>query len=129
MTLNVELVSSDRVVWSGDASMVIARTVEGDVGVLTGHQPMLSVLTDAVVEITPADGTDVVVATVDGGFISVAQDRVSILSETSLLAQDIDLSAAQIEAETARNLIGEADEAERRLRQAEARIRAVEKVR
>ncbi|CAN5157341.1 MAG: F0F1 ATP synthase subunit epsilon [Nocardioides sp.] len=129
MTLHVELVAADRTVWSGEASMVITRTVEGDVGILSGHAPLLSVLTDAVVEITPEDGSDVMVATVEGGFVSVAADRVSILSETSIMAEDIDLSAAQVEAETARGLIGSDDEAERRLRRAEARIRAVEKIR
>ncbi|MSZ76934.1 MAG: F0F1 ATP synthase subunit epsilon, partial [Actinobacteria bacterium] len=76
--LSVELVAADRTVWSGEASMVIARTVEGDVGVLRGHAPLLSLLTDAVVEISAEDG--VVVAAVDGGFLSVAADRVSILS-------------------------------------------------
>lgn len=109
--------------------MVIARTVEGDIGILSGHAPVLSVLTDAVVEITPEGGSDVVVATVDGGFISVAGDRVSILSETSLLAEDIDLDKAQTDLATAQGLIGSDDDAERRLRQAEARIRAVEKLR
>lgn len=124
--LQVELVSADRTVWSGEATMVIARTVEGDVGVLRGHAPMLSLLTDAVVEISPEDGP-VVVATVDGGFLSVSNDRVSILSEHVLLADEIDLDEARTELETARGLIGADDEAERRIRRAEARIRAVEK--
>ena len=54
--LRVELVAADRTVWSGEATMVIARTVEGDVGVLRGHAPMLSLLTDATVEITTPRG-------------------------------------------------------------------------
>uniref|UniRef100_UPI0026303828 F0F1 ATP synthase subunit epsilon n=1 Tax=Nocardioides sp. TaxID=35761 RepID=UPI0026303828 len=91
--LQVELVAADRVVWSGEATMVIARTVEGDVGVLRGHAPMLSVLTDAVVEINPVDGP-VVTASADGGFLSVANDRVSILSEHVLLSEEIDVDAA-----------------------------------
>jgi F-type H+-transporting ATPase subunit epsilon len=125
-SLTVELVAADRTVWSGDATMVIARTTEGDIGVLRGHQPTLSVLTDAVVEINPEEGP-VVVATVDGGFLSVANDRVSILSEHALLAEEIDVDEARVELETARGLIGSDDEAERRIRRAEARIRAVEK--
>ena len=52
--LHVELVAPDRTVWSGEADMVIARTIEGDVGVLRGHAPLLSLLTDAVVEISNA---------------------------------------------------------------------------
>jgi F-type H+-transporting ATPase subunit epsilon len=124
--LTVELVAADRTVWSGEATMVIARTTEGDLGVLRGHQPTLSLLTDAVVEISPEEGP-VVVASVDGGFLSVADDRVSILSEHALLAEEIDVDEARTELETARNLIGSDDDAERRIRRAEARIRAVEK--
>ncbi|WGL51239.1 F0F1 ATP synthase subunit epsilon [Nocardioides sp. BP30] len=126
--LQVELVAADRVVWSGEATMVIARTIEGDVGVLRGHAPMLSVLTDAVVEISPVDGP-VVVASADGGFISVANDRVSVLSAHVLLAEEIDVDAARTELEKAQGLIGSDDEAEQRIRRAEARIRAVEKAR
>src|SRR6185436_3802534 len=78
--LTVELVAADRMVWSGEATMVIARTVEGDIGVLRGHAPVLSLLTEAIVEITAEDG-HTVFAVADGGFLSVANDRVSILSE------------------------------------------------
>lgn len=125
--LHVELVAADRTVWSGDATMVIARTTEGDVGVLKGHAPLLSLLTDAVVEITGEDG-EVVVAVVDGGFLSVAGDRVSILSERSLLAEDVKVDEARTELEQAQSVIGADDDAEQRIRRAEARIRAVERV-
>ena len=122
--LQVELVAADRTVWSGEASMVIARTVEGDVGVLRGHAPMLSLLTEATVEITTPDGG--VVAVVDGGFLSVAGDRVSILSEHALLAEEIKIDETKAELEAADRLpMG--DEREARIRRASARIRAVEK--
>ena len=91
--LQVELVAADRTVWSGQATMVIARTVEGDVGVLKDHAPLLSLLADAVVEIETGDET--IVAAVDGGFISVAHNRVSILSEQALLADEIDVKAVE----------------------------------
>jgi F-type H+-transporting ATPase subunit epsilon len=122
--LQVELVAADRTVWSGEATMVIARTVEGDVGVLRGHAPMLSLLTEATVEISPEDGP-VIVAAVDGGFLSVAENRVSILSERAVLAAEIDVSEARTELEAARGASG--DDGEARIRRAEARIRAVEK--
>ncbi|GAA1998214.1 MULTISPECIES: F0F1 ATP synthase subunit epsilon [Nocardioides] len=124
--LQVELVAADRTVWSGEASMVIARTVEGDVGVLRGHAPLLSLLTDAVVEISAPEG--VVVAAVDGGFLSVAGDRVSVLSEHAVLSEEIDVDNARTELDEARGL-PTSDEAEQRIRRAEARIRAVEKAR
>jgi F-type H+-transporting ATPase subunit epsilon len=126
--LQVELVAADRTVWSGQATMVIARTVEGDVGILRGHAPLLSLLTDAVVEITAEEG-DVVVAAVDGGFLSVAADRVSILSERAVLAEEIDIDAARAELEHVPSGEIAAGETERRIRRAEARIRAAEKAR
>jgi F-type H+-transporting ATPase subunit epsilon len=122
--LQVELVAADRTVWSGEATMVIARTVEGDLGVLRGHAPLLSLLADAVVEIDTGDG-EVVIAAVDGGFISVAHDRVSILSEHAVLAADIDVSAERSELEAAQG--DEGNDAEMRIRRAEARIRAAER--
>lgn len=125
-TLHVELVAADRTVWSGEATMVIARTVEGDVGVLKDHAPLLSLLADAVVEITGEEG-EVVVAVVDGGFLSVANNRVSILSERAVLAEDVKVAEVRAELEEAQGLVGQDDEAEQRVRRAEARIRAVEK--
>jgi F-type H+-transporting ATPase subunit epsilon len=121
--LHVELVAADRTVWSGQATMVIARTVEGDVGVLKDHAPLLSLLADAVVEIDTGDET--VVAAVEGGFISVAQNRVSILSERALLADEIDVKAVESELEEARS--SEDDDAEDRVRRAEVQLRAAEK--
>jgi F-type H+-transporting ATPase subunit epsilon len=121
--LQVELVAADRTVWSGEASMVIARTVEGDVGVLKDHAPLLSLLSQAVVEITTGDET--VVATVDGGFISVAHNRVSILSERALLADEIDVSAVEAELEEARS--SDDDDAPARVRLAEAQLRATQR--
>ncbi len=127
--LHVELVAADRTVWSGDAAMVIARTVEGDLGVLRGHAPVLSLLSESVVEVQ-VDGTDdVVVAAVDGGFISVALDRVSILSEHIELGEEIHVEKAQADLEEARLLLTVNSEAESRVRHAEARLRAAEKIR
>jgi F-type H+-transporting ATPase subunit epsilon len=83
--LQVELVSADRKVWSGEASMVVARTVEGDLGVLPGHAPLLSVLAEGEIKIHPVEGTDVL-ATVDGGFLSVEHDRVTVVSDRAALA-------------------------------------------
>lgn len=126
--LHVELVAADRTVWSGDAAMVIARTTEGDIGVLRDHAPALSLLSQAVVEIQVDNTDDVVVAAVDGGFLSVANNRVSILSEHIELGEDIHVDGAKADLEEARGLIGANNEAEGRVRHAEARLRAAEKV-
>ncbi len=85
MPLHVELVSADHLVWSGDASMVVARTTEGEIGVMTGHSPVLGVLVGGQVRITPLEGRPVT-AEVDGGFFSVEHDRVTVVAEAAALA-------------------------------------------
>jgi len=80
MTLKVELVSPTERVWSGEATSVSARTVEGDIGVLTDHAPLFGVLVDGAVSIKGIDGSTTEF-TVSGGFLSVANNRVSILTE------------------------------------------------
>ena len=79
-TLQVELVAADRLVWSGEAKVVNARTAGGEIGILANHMPVLSLLEAGVVEVETADG-DSSLAAVDDGFISVAANRVSILAE------------------------------------------------
>ena len=81
MPLNVELVSPVARVWSGQAQMVSARTVDGVLGTLSGHAPLFGVLVDGQVSIKGTDGA-VTKFQVAGGFLSVSNDRVSILTET-----------------------------------------------
>lgn len=78
--LQVELVAADRRVWEGEASQVSARTLEGELGILPGHQPLLGVLVEGDVTIKTASGSQT--ATVDGGFLSVDRDRVIIVAES-----------------------------------------------
>ncbi|KRB72836.1 ATP synthase subunit epsilon [Nocardioides sp. Root190] len=126
--LHVELVAADRTVWSGEAAMIIARTLDGDIGVLRGHAPTLSLLSASVVEIQVADTNQLVVVAVDGGFLSVANNRVSILAERIERAEDIEVSQARVDLEEAKRVLDSSNEAEQRVRHAEARIRAAEKV-
>lgn len=86
MTLKVDLVAADRKVWSGDASRVVARTTDGEIGILTGHAPLLGVLVEGEIRIT-GDGA-AVVATVDDGFLSVDHDRVTVVAETARLGAE-----------------------------------------
>ncbi|MEZ5092936.1 F0F1 ATP synthase subunit epsilon [Nocardioides sp.] len=126
--LHVEVVSADRTVWSGDATRVIARTSEGDVGILPGHAPLLSLLVDGVVDVLTAEG-ETWVAAVSTGFISVAHNRVSILSEYAEASHDIDLEKARQDLERAQAAGESQDEAAEAVRLAEAKIRAAERVR
>ncbi|WP_265444917.1 F0F1 ATP synthase subunit epsilon [Flexivirga meconopsidis] len=80
MSLNVEIVAPDRKVWSGEAKQLSARTVEGEIGILPGHSPMLAVLGNGEVHIDPVDGKRSTI-TIDGGFISVDKDQVRLVAE------------------------------------------------
>jgi F-type H+-transporting ATPase subunit epsilon len=78
-TLQVQLVAADRKVWEGEAEMVVARTVEGELGILPGHTPLLGVLVEGEVRINTDQGTHT--AAIDGGFLSVDRDQVIIVAE------------------------------------------------
>lgn len=123
--LQVELVSADRLVWSGEATMVVAKTAEGDVGILRDHAPLLSVMVEGAVQIQ-REGQDTVIAAVDAGFLSMAANRVSILTEHAELASDIDVEAARAELERHSGADPDDEESQVAVRRAEARIRAVE---
>ncbi len=125
--MQVELVAADRLVWSGEATMVIARTTEGDVGILPNHAPMLSLLVHGTVDVTTAEGESWVAA-VNEGFLSVAGNRISILSEQAQMVHDIDLEKARQDLERAESAGENSDEAAEAAAKAwaEARIRAAE---
>lgn len=105
MTLRVMLVVPEGPVWAGDADRVIAKTLDGDIGILTGHTPVLGILAPgSVVRILP-EGTGSggwVQAAVGGGFLSVADDQVSILARQAALGADVDKSAVRATLEAAR---------------------------
>ena len=124
--LEVELVAADRVVWRGEATMVIARTVDGELGVLPHHAPLLGVLTDGALQIRQ-EGGDRVVAVVHGGFLSVADNRVGVLAEEATLAEEIDLAEAERMLAEARS--SHDDESAVLARRAEARIHTASLVR
>jgi F-type H+-transporting ATPase subunit epsilon len=121
--LEVELVAADRKVWTGEARMVVARTTDGDIGILPGHAPILGILGDGAVQIR-GEGGDEVIAAVHGGFLSVADNRVGILAEVAELADEIDLERAQRALENAHQDHDDDDEAVAAGQRAEARIRA-----
>lgn len=85
MALTVTLVSAEAEVWHGEASLVVAKTVEGEIGFMTGHEPVLAILAEGQVRITQADGTKVV-ATAEDGFLSMEADHLTIVAGHAALA-------------------------------------------
>lgn len=79
MPLRVNLVSADAEVWTGEASLVVAKTVEGEIGFMQGHEPVLAILAQGEVRITGVDGTKVL-ANAEDGFLSMAGDELTIVA-------------------------------------------------
>jgi len=84
MALNVSLVAADAEVWSGEATLVIARTVEGEIGIMTGHEPLLAILAEGQVRITQADGTKILASAQDG-FLSMEGSNLTIVAGNAAL--------------------------------------------
>ena len=107
MTVRVALVAPDGEIWSGLARMVIAKTLDGDLGILTGHPPVVGILADASVvrildvEDGPAEGQGEVRAAVSSGFLSVADDRISILVRQAELGSRMEVAAARARLDSA----------------------------
>ena len=92
--LNVAVVSAERALWSGQAKSLVAKTPEGDIGILPGHEPVLALLVESsALRVEELDGSRLVVA-VHGGFFSVARNEVNVIAEVAELAEDIDLERA-----------------------------------
>jgi F-type H+-transporting ATPase subunit epsilon len=125
-TMQVELVSPERVVYSGEASMVILRTVGGgDIAFLPGHAPFLGALTEWTGQIHLPDGS-VKHAAIHAGFVEVSNNTVSILADVAELAEDIDVARAQEQLRLAQDAMARSGDAgaEAELRRAHARLAA-----
>jgi F-type H+-transporting ATPase subunit epsilon len=96
MPLTVELVSAERKVWTGEAGFVVARTLDGELGILPGHVPTLGVLAEGfTVRVSGGDAGEGIEAAVHGGFLSVSDDYVAILAEVAELSTEIDVARAR----------------------------------
>ncbi len=122
MTMQVDLVSPERILYSGEAEMVLARTSEGEIAFLTGHAPFIGSLGIGRVIIRPVEGADEIAA-VHGGFVEVSNDRVTILSDVAELASQIDVQRAQRALDEGERHTMELDDAEALARLARARLR------
>ncbi|HEX9546897.1 MAG TPA: ATP synthase F1 subunit epsilon [Acidimicrobiales bacterium] len=124
MALSVALVSPERILYTGEADMVVCRTTDGEIAFLTGHAPFVGALGIALVRIQRPDG-DEVRAAVHGGFVEVRDNRVTILSDVAELPEQVDVDRARRAKEAAeRRLAENSDDAEAAaaLRRAEVRL-------
>ena len=113
MTVRVALVAPDGEIWTGLARMVIAKTLDGDLGILTGHPPVVGILADGSlvrildVEDGPGEDRGEVRAAVSTGFLSVADDRVSIMVHQAELGSRVEVAAARARLDAALSEAGQ----------------------
>jgi len=115
VSLRVKLVVPDGEVWAGTADRVVAKTLDGDIGILGGHTPVLGILAPgSVVRILPenAPAGGWINAAVGDGFLSVADNRVSILARQAMLGSDVDKAAARAALESTLGAAQEGEPAE-----------------
>ena len=105
MTVRVELVAPDGEVWSGRARMVIAKTLDGDIGILTGHPPVLGILAEGslvrILDAEDAGDQKELLAAVSSGFLAVRDDRVSVLARQAQLGTRVDTTEARAQLDAA----------------------------
>jgi F-type H+-transporting ATPase subunit epsilon len=129
VTLHIELLMPDRSLWSGEAGMVIAKTTDGDIGIMTGHSPVFGILSPgSIVRIREVEGDDspgdAVRAAVRDGFLSVTDNRVSILASVAQLSTEVNAAAARSDLDTAAAEAGSAAEESPEYRYARAQLLA-----
>ena len=88
--LNVEIVAVDRKIWSGEATFVFTRTTVGEIGILPRHIPLVAQLVDDAMVRVEREGEDDLRIAVDGGFMSVTEEGVTILAESAEFESEID---------------------------------------
>ena len=122
--IQVNLVAVERELWSGKAQMVVARTVDGDIGVMAGHGPLLAQLREGFAARIIEPNGNVLGVAVHGGFLSVTGDGVSILAEDAQLSDEIDVTKARTAYEAAKATGGDSADSEAELRRARAQLLA-----
>src|SRR5271163_3438011 len=99
-TLNVEIVAVDRKIWSGEATFLFTRTTVGEIGILPHHIPLVAQLVDDAMVRVEREGEEDLRIAVDGGFLSVTEEGVTVLAEAAEFESEIDESAAKSDAES-----------------------------
>ncbi len=123
--LTVSVVSLEHPEWDGPASQIVVKTLEGEMGVLPGHEPVLATLAEGPIRIDPVDGDPMYFA-VHGGFFSLDENRAIILADVAETAEEINVARAQEAKSNAEKADDEDLEAIAAMRRAETRLRVVE---
>ncbi len=122
-TLMCEIITPERIVYTNEVEMVVAPTIDGEIGVLPLHAPLVSALKPGEIRVKWDNDKETEWFAVAGGYIQVHEDKVIILADHAVVASQIDVERARQALELAKermaSLPAEADEVERDTMQAE----------
>ena len=130
MAIHVEFVSPERIIFTAEAKEIIVRTSDGEIGFMAGHVPFVGVLQVAEARIYDADGSTIHSFAVHRGFVEIANDHCTILSDVAEAAADIDPARAEIAERRAQEALAadkEDVEAASALRRAQVRLEVSKK--
>jgi F-type H+-transporting ATPase subunit epsilon len=119
--MRLEIVTGERVVYSGDVDAVVAPGIEGELGILPHHAALMTMLQPGELRVTK-DGQDVLMA-VSGGFMEVLPHKVTILADTAERAEEIDEARAEEARKRAQKILAEGAAAEIDIARAQAAMR------
>jgi len=125
MPMDVAIVDPEKELWAGEADFVVARTADGEIGILPGHAPFLGVLKFARLKVQA--GSDEIIFAVHGGFLEMKDNRLSVLARRAEVASDIDVARARNALERAKEKLRAEEESQDALEElwrAEARLQA-----
>jgi F-type H+-transporting ATPase subunit epsilon len=91
----VDVVSPEATVWSGEATFIVARTPEGEIGILADHEPLLAALVTSAVQVEGSDGSKATIG-VHGGFLQVLQNQVTLLTDRAQITTGSKEQAVQV---------------------------------
>jgi F-type H+-transporting ATPase subunit epsilon len=126
VAIHVEFVSPERIIFTAEANEIIVRTSDGEIGFLSGHVPFVGVLAVAEARIYDVDGSTIHSFAVHRGFVEIANDHCTILSDVAEAAADIDPARAEIAEQNAQEaLAADKDDADAAAALRRAQIRLV----
>ncbi|MBM4448638.1 MAG: F0F1 ATP synthase subunit epsilon [Chloroflexi bacterium] len=132
--IKLDIVTAERVVYSGDADMVLAPGAEGQLGILPHHTPLMATLLPG--ELRIKKGAEEISLAISGGFLEVRPDRVLVLADSAERAEEIDIDRAEAARKRARERLSQRRElgidgarAEAALRRSLARLKVAETAR
>lgn len=132
-TIQVDIVSAEKALFSGRAESVVATAIYGEIGILPNHAPLLAELKPGEVRVNLGDKTEIFY--ISGGMLEVQPDCITVLADTGLRAKDIDEAHAVKAKQRAEQILTEKHtdfdyaKARAELAMAAAQLRAIQKLR